>query len=288
MSDPPIIVKKMKQFTIAAAILLTFSIGFSYGVDLGSSATIQQNADDFSGPLKDYLRDLDSVGAPRVRIDNVNREVQVIFTAPSSYRQVGVSFAADGYSRVYWFQTLLIPKPLSEVADAKGKLRKGVDPNIDSGIAFYVKRIAPGQNSVDYRLVIDGLWTTDPRNPDWVIGADGIAESRFILPAAALATLRAARNRTPESVDKAARTVPFIFTGEPGLRVTVAGTFNGWDPFMYPMREVSRGLYTLNLPLPPGTWQYVFYVDGESRPDPGNPQKAYAPDGRAASEVTVK
>jgi 1,4-alpha-glucan branching enzyme len=45
-------------------------------------------------------------------------------------------------------------------------------------------------------------------------------------------------------------------------RVCVAGSFNNWQPNAAPMQQEAEGLWTLDLELPPGTYQYRFVVDG--------------------------
>jgi 1,4-alpha-glucan branching enzyme len=80
----------------------------------------------------------------------------------------------------------------------------------------------------------------------------------------------------------------FSFKGPPGETVTVAGSFNHWDPFMYELREYPEGMYTLSLPLPPGTYQYLFFHRGERYLDPYNFRRSYTREGDAASEVVVE
>jgi 1,4-alpha-glucan branching enzyme len=79
----------------------------------------------------------------------------------------------------------------------------------------------------------------------------------------------------------------FSFRGPPGEIVTVAGNFNGWDPFMYELKESSAGFYSLTIPLPPGTYQYVFFHRGQRYADPYNPRRVYSRDGSAASEIVI-
>lgn len=60
----------------------------------------------------------------------------------------------------------------------------------------------------------------------------------------------------------------------PGARtVGLAGSFNGWNAGTTPMVQVSgSGLWTVTLPLPAGTAQYGFIVDGQQWvPDPAAP-----------------
>jgi len=56
---------------------------------------------------------------------------------------------------------------------------------------------------------------------------------------------------------------------------------------MYELKEAPAGVYTLNLPLPPGRYQYVFFHRGQRYVDPFNPSRIYARDGSAASEIII-
>jgi hypothetical protein len=217
------------------------------------------------------LLSLPGPGAPEVLED------MVIFTAPSSYRRAGVAFANEGFSRVYWFRQLLIPQDPLDAPIPPGK--KKPDPYRDSGLLFFVYRFPEGLRELDYRLVINGLWTTDPANP--VSRKDkvsGLAYSSLPLPAGEIS---GPLKGPPGSLS-------FFFRGPPGEIVTAAGSFNGWDPFMYELREAPAGVYTLNIPLPPGTYQYVFFHRGERFLDPYNPKRAYSRDGKAVSEIEIQ
>lgn len=69
--------------------------------------------------------------------------------------------------------------------------------------------------------------------------------------------------------------VTFAFAGtsqQPG-GVSVAGSFNGWDPSAAPMTRQSDGSFRTTLSLAPGTYHYKFVVDGRWIPDPANPAR---------------
>jgi hypothetical protein len=68
----------------------------------------------------------------------------------------------------------------------------------------------------------------------------------------------------------------------------VAGSFNGWDPFMYELVESPAGTYSLCLPLPPGKYQYSFFHRGERWLDPYNPSRVYSHDGIPVSEIVIQ
>ncbi|MDR1586464.1 MAG: glycogen-binding domain-containing protein [Treponema sp.] len=220
----------------------------------------------------DRLLSLPGPGAPEVFED------MVIFTAPSGYRRVGIAFANEDFSRVYWFRQLLIPQDPLDAPLPPGK--REPDPYKDSGLLFYVYQLPEDIRELDYRLVINGLWTIDPANPvSRKDGVSGLVYSSLSLPA---------RESVPGPLRGPPGSLSFYFKGPPGEIVTVGGSFNGWDPFMYELREGPAGVYTSNIPLPPGRYQYVFFHRGERFLDPYNPKRAYSQDGRAVSEIEIR
>ena len=246
---------------IITAFILILCIGNIGAVDLESYEFI------------DYLLSL------RAPVSPVIFEDAVIFTASSSFRRVGISFAHEGFSRVHWLQRLLIPRDPAEIEAETTRRNRNVPQNEDSGILFHVEVIPSGLQNLDYRMVIDGLWTLDPVNSLSVSGPGNIAHSRVALPS---------RVRPPSTFDGPEGTLSFRFIAPPGEIITVGGNFNNWDPFMYEMRETARGLYTLNLTLPPGTYHYVFYYRGERHTDPNNPNEVFTQDGKSASEAIIR
>ena len=56
-------------------------------------------------------------------------------------------------------------------------------------------------------------------------------------------------------------------------RVAVAGSFNGWNSDAIVLEETSPGVFERYVPLPSGTHEYKFIVDGEWTLDPANPEK---------------
>jgi hypothetical protein len=244
--------------SIMAALLLILTIGTIGAADLGSYQFI------------DHLLGLPGPGAPEIYEDSV------IFTAPSSYRRVGIAFAFEGYAKVHWLRQLLIPRDPAEIA-AEGK-KKNAEVNRDSGILFHVQTIPEGIRNLDYRMIIDGLWTLDPFNPRSVTGTSGLSQSRIAVPDVP----------RPLPVRETPGILSLSYTAPPGETVTVAGNFNSWDPFMYEMKETSPGFYRLSLPLPPGIYEYVFFHRGERIPDPRNLDKVYSPEGKIVSRIVVK
>ena len=69
----------------------------------------------------------------------------------------------------------------------------------------------------------------------------------------------------------------FKFTFKPAKKynkITLFGSFNGWDRGNLPMKEVKgTGVYEVEVPLEPGRYEYKFWGDGEEIVDPNNPDK---------------
>jgi hypothetical protein len=227
-------------------------------------------ADTESYQFIDRLLSLPGPQAPELYED------AVIFTAPSAHRRVGVAFAYEGFAKVYWFRQLIVSQDPLGAPIPKGK--KVPNPYRDSGILFYVHQLPKDLQELDYRMVIDGLWTTDPNNP---------LAKKDSVTGIAYSVLPLKPDKTPTVLDAPAGSLHFSFKGPPGETVTVAGNFNDWDPFMYELAEYPAGIYSLTLPLPPGTYQYVFFHRGERFLDPYNFNRIWSKDGKAASEITI-
>jgi hypothetical protein len=239
-------------------VLLTGSIGKIRALDTESYQFI------------DHLLQLQAPGKPELLDDGV------LFTAPSSFRSVGIAFAHEGFAKIYWFQKLMKVRDDPHAVDPK---KKGADLYQDSGILFFAYSFPRDNRKLEYRLIVDGLWTVDPLNPLRSMDErSGIYRSVVILPEI---------HRIPTASDSPAGTLSFTYQTSPGETVTVAGDFNGWDPFMYELQERVPGIYSLALPLPPGTYHYVFYHRGQRFIDPNNSVVVYSTLGDPVSQAKV-
>ena len=246
-----------------------FGLFFLYAVCFSQAADIEAIG---SYQLVDRLLSLTGPGAPEI-LDDV-----VIFTASSGLRRVGVAFADEGFSKVHWFRQLLISRDLREIPPSANE--KNPNRYRDSGLVFYIHQIPEDAREIQYRLIIDGLWTTDPANPDiFRDDASGLYLSTLAIPP---------RETVPGPLKGPPGSLSFVFKGPPGETVSVAGSFNGWDPFMYELKEGPAGNYTINIPLPPGKYQYVFFNRGQRYLDPYNSSRVYSTDGKAASEIVIQ
>lgn len=146
----------------------------------------------------------------------------------------------------------------------------------EKGVFVLDYTLPEGVREVRYRVVEDGLWTTDPSNPDTDVDASGVAFSVYMLETE---PVRPVVNPKPD----AAGGLTFVFNGSPGRRVALVGDFNNWDPFMDLLDESAPGRYSITLRVPPGEHWYSFFSDGRRILDRHNAQTGVTPDGDTVS-----
>jgi hypothetical protein len=83
--------------------------------------------------------------------------------------------------------------------------------------------------------------------------------------------------------------VEFGFVAPHASSVALVGDFNNWDPKATPLRAASTGgVWSVEVPVPPGRHLYAFVVDGTVwRPDPAAPQATGEDFGEPNSALTV-
>lgn len=187
----------------------------------------------------------------------------IIFTCDSKYRYAGIAFDFEGYKKVHPFQVL------TQTDENDKKTRK---------FMFYVYERQHKFTTVKYRLILDGLWTADPLNPN--LEYDDSVNLYF------------SKIEDPESVRvytaaQSDDSVHFIYKGAPGQTVQLTGTFTNWDPWIYELEETKPGFYELRLPLTSGKYYYTYFIGLKPVLDNTNPNKIYTADGRSASVITV-
>ncbi len=69
--------------------------------------------------------------------------------------------------------------------------------------------------------------------------------------------------------------------------VSVAGDFNKWNQDSVSLVQREKNTWVTVIPLPPGTYNYLYRIDGQLILDPLNPDTAML-DGRKVSVRTVK
>jgi len=188
----------------------------------------------------------------------------IVFTAEHNAHFVGIAFDFENFKQIHPF---------------KLRTLRDIDGNPTDSWYFYILDIPKKAESISYRLIIDGLWTTDPLNPNSEYNREnGIRLSKIDIN----------RNIPPATQIENDNTVHFVYEGESGQQIRVGGSFTNWDSWIYTLSEVKPGFYTLDLPLPEGTYYYNFYSGMKSIIDRTNPDRAYTTDGRVASVLVVK
>ena len=71
-----------------------------------------------------------------------------------------------------------------------------------------------------------------------------------------------------EALSSTHRTVRFEFLAPNAQDVFIAGSFDEWNPTGLPMVRLENGTWSKELVLCPGTYEYLFIVDGVWTPDP--------------------
>ena len=170
----------------------------------------------------------------------------------------------------------------------------------DTGLYALIYEVPPGIEEVTYRLIVDGVWTTDPANPNTVEVAGTelsalrvdpsllpgfdqggpIVEDdtvRFVL------RRRDVERRFLTTVDSAHVRFDKPFED---LDIRLVGSFNDYDPYVH-FLDLSDGSYTIELPLPPGDYGYYYLIEGERVLDPANSDFLYGERRSRFSRITV-
>lgn len=74
------------------------------------------------------------------------------------------------------------------------------------------------------------------------------------------------KKRSPRQ-DLSARKVCFGFYAPLSEDVQLAGTFNDWNPSRTPLKKDRKGNWKVEFELPPGRYEYRFWVDGSWQND---------------------
>ena len=237
--------KRVKIF--AAALSMFFCAAFTFAAE----------AVEYKPYFYDkVIRDIDRPQAPVITDD------YIVFTADASAHFVGIAFDFENFQKIHPFQIL-------HTYDIDGKETNSV--------LFYCYERKHQVSEIKYRLVMDGLWTTDPENP--VKEYDETINLYF----SKVANLGEIETITKTASD----TTRFIYKGESGLDLKLAGNFTNWDPWIYTMCETKPGFYELDLPLPAGKYYYSYFVGLVPVLDNTNPEKVYTADGRTANVLVV-
>jgi len=188
-----------------------------------------------------FIKTLDRQQPPTVK------EGYLILTQSGAHRFVGAAFGHEGFVTVHPFE----------------RNERGIFV-----LAYLLPREFP--SPLAYRLVVDGAWMADPLNASRATLTDsGVGVSLVEIPWESSEVPGVYRVLGDDG-----RTAHFLWKGPSGETVSVAGSFNNWDPFTHQLGETRPGIYELVLPLPPGLNLYCYVWRGQMIPDPLNDEKA--------------
>jgi hypothetical protein len=94
---------------------------------------------------------------------------------------------------------------------------------------------------------------------------------RVVTKTLARAKAKAHAAAKPRAAAVPKKPVTFAIDAPSGFDVSIAGSFNKWEP--KGMTKGEDGIFRITLKLAPGTYQYKFLLDTEWREDPVNPRK---------------
>ena len=250
---------------------------------------------------------------------------QVSSTNPLNAKRVSIVFAHEGWRTLHPLTKTNLPaKPVKQAPPAKDKAPVWKEPEEPSGPPVYFlyweldrelqeELIQQGKN-LEYRLVIDGIWMADPQNSLSLRKLNGSLVSYIdlnqapppavISPEIKIPTLASAATLVgmrPEQAtltamasSRQARTVTLRWVGESGQEVYVAGSFNQFDPWLNPMtaespdpRHPDKTVYSIELRLLAGQYQYHFVINGQPFLDALNNQHGFDAQGTKYSQVLV-
>jgi 1,4-alpha-glucan branching enzyme len=135
--------------------------------------------------------------------------------------------------------------------------------NDGSGNWKLTAQLPPGRHKFKY--VVDGgvRWETDARLP---MAIDG----NSVIDVASSA--KVSTNAAAASASSSGTT--FTYADSTAKTVFIAGEFNQWSATANSMQKDPSGLWTADIPLKAGKYQYKFVVDGVWKTDPSNPDAA--------------
>lgn len=204
------------------------------------------------------LTEISGVSAPYISNN------YLVFTAPVTANSIGIAFDFEDFRTIHYFQ-----------------LRKNYsyEGDVTSSYYFYITEAPKKLPRVCYRVIIDGLWATDPLNTNTLYNEqENYSLSYIDLPPAEVEISEKLENGMTH----------FVCHTDAGKKIRLGGTFTNWDSWIYEMKETTPGKYEIDIPLHPGTYYYSYYNGITSFLDETNPSRGYSTDGRIVSCITIQ
>ncbi len=87
------------------------------------------------------------------------------------------------------------------------------------------------------------------------------------------------KKKLSEGAKPKTKKVRFNLHDPEAKRVFLAGEFNNWDVDKLPMKKDKKGTWETSFVLPPGRYEYRFWVDGVWHDDPNAQERVENPFG---------
>lgn len=151
----------------------------------------------------------------------------------------------------------------------------------DSGVWYYFLPAGGASRRVTYKYLVDGIWITDPGNPERMDDRMGSYLSVAEPGTRAEGKLVSWRRIDPATVE--------FRTYQPGASmVSLVGDFNHWNPEDDLLSRGTDGIWRLRKKLFAGVYRYQYIVDGEWVPDMYNPSAGSDDNGKLCSVIEIK
>lgn len=158
----------------------------------------------------------------------------------------------------------LLKKEFNDLRSVVDILEAGERLNVPPAFTSQVMRRLPARK-VSFRERVAGF-LFDQRVLKWNMVTAVAAAGLMIIIAGGFFQFR---NRDTvvsyqRSADEVTRNVSISFYAPGARRVSLAGDFNKWSAERGLMKQENSGIWTLEVSLQPGTYHYMFVVDGEA------------------------
>ena len=84
------------------------------------------------------------------------------------------------------------------------------------------------------------------------------------------------------------RNVKFALSSPAAVEVLLAGEFNNWDTWSIPLKKSNDGIWSIDIRLLPGRYEYNFIVDGNWVQDTSSPEMVTNPFGTQNSVIIIE
>lgn len=149
------------------------------------------------------------------------------------------------------------------------------------GVWFYLLTKGDSRNSIKYKFLVDGIWTSDPQNPRRMYDGNGSYVSVVDAPEH--------HEGTRISYRLLARNLVEFRIFKPDARlISVVGDFNNWNPENDILERTDDGIWRIQKRLSGGVYRYKFIVDGKWVPDYFNNNSASDDVGGICSVIRVR